>query len=371
VERTSALAPELAPELETAGREALVALRSFGTALRDRIATADEPGAFAVGEEQFERRLRYEHALLAGAGELWRYGLRLREEVEADLAALAREIDPQRSWRELVRLLREEGTPDEGEVLAQYRDEVARAHAFLVERSVVSLTEVPLEVVATPTYLRPMLPFAAYDMPPILLPGRPGHFYVTEPEPGASDQERMAQLREHASFGLPSLVAHEAWPGHHLQLTRAQALDSEVRRHLWSPLTVEGWALYCEGLMDELGFYPSQEVRLFRMVDLLWRAVRIDIDIGLHTRGMSVSEAVEELVHRLPMERSDAIAEVRRYCQMPTYQLCYAVGRRDLLALREAAQAARGPAFSLRGFHDEVLSYGGLPVSLIRWGMEA
>jgi hypothetical protein len=169
VERLGAQAPELAGELEGAGREALVALRSFGTALRDGIATDTDPTAFAVGEEQFERRLRYEHALQAGAPELWRYGLRLRDEVEAELSALAREIDPRHSWRELVQRLREEGAPPEAQLLSTYRDEVRRAEQFLADRQVVSLTDVPLEVVATPPYLRPMLPFAAYDMPPILL----------------------------------------------------------------------------------------------------------------------------------------------------------------------------------------------------------
>jgi hypothetical protein len=369
VQRFGALAPELAPELDAAGREALVALRNFGAALRDRIPTDTNPHAFAVGEEQFERRLRHEHALLAGAPELWRYGLRLREEVEAELTALAHEIDPGRSWREVVQRLREEGAPTEAGLLSGYQGEVARAHRFLEQRQVVSLTDVPLEVVATPPYLRPMLPFAAYDMPPVLLPGRPGRFFVTEPDPASDASSRARQLREHARHGLPSLIAHEAWPGHHLQLTRAQGLTSEVRRHVWSPLTVEGWALYCEGLMEELGFYPTREVRLFRLVDLLWRAVRIDIDIGLHTRGMSAGEAVGELRRRLPMEQGDAAAEVRRYCQMPTYQLCYAVGRRDLLALRDEVREVRGAAFDLRAFHDEVLSYGGLPVSLIRWGM--
>ena len=132
---------------------------------------------------------------------------------------------------------------------------------------------------------------------------------------------------------------------------------------------VEGWALYCEGLMDEMGYYPDDSVRLFRLVDLLWRAIRIDIDIGLHTRGMTPVEAVNELVMRLPMDRRDAEAEVRRYCQMPTYQLCYAVGRRELLSLRDAVRKAEGTSFSLRSFHDRLLSYGGLPVSLIRWGM--
>ncbi len=369
VQRFSQIAPELAGQLEPAGREALLALRTFGTALGQKIEPDANPHAFAVGEEQFERRLRYEHALLAGAPELWRYGLHLRDEVEHELEEIASRLDGRRNWRDLVQHLREEGAPDGGDLLRVYRDECDRAYRFLEQHQLVTLTGTPLELVSTPPYLRPTLPFAAYEPPPVYLPARPGRFYVTEPEAGLDAAAHARQLREHAVYGLPSLIAHEAWPGHHLQITTAQALPSEVRRHLWSPITVEGWALYCEGLMDDMGYYADDAVRLFRLVDLLWRAIRIDIDIGLHTRGMTPVEAVNELVARLPMDRRDAEAEVRRYCQMPTYQLCYAVGRRELLSLRDAVRTAEGASFSLRNFHDRLLAYGGLPVSLIRWGM--
>jgi uncharacterized protein (DUF885 family) len=98
--------------------------------------------------------------------------------------------------------------------------------------------------------------------------------------------------------------------------------------------------------------------------------VRVVLDVGLHTRGMTAQEAVEYMVAHLPIERPSAEAEVRRYCAWPTYQLCYAVGRRELLRLREAYQARAGADFSHRRFHDELLAYGGLPVSLARWGMD-
>jgi uncharacterized protein (DUF885 family) len=122
--------------------------------------------------------------------------------------------------------------------------------------------------------------------------------------------------------------------------------------------------------MEEAGYYDSVEARLFQLTNLLWRAVRIVLDVGLHTRGMTSQDAVEYMVRALPIERANAEAEVRRYCAWPTYQLCYAVGRRELLRLREAYQARAGNAFTRRGFHDELLSYGGLPVSLARWGMD-
>jgi uncharacterized protein (DUF885 family) len=84
---------------------------------------------------------------------------------------------------------------------------------------------------------------------------------------------------------------------------------------------------------------------------------------------MTPAEAVDELVARLPMERRSAEAEVRRYCAMPTYQLSYAVGRRELLALRADFRERAGAEFSLGGFHAAVLAYGGMPPALIRWGL--
>jgi uncharacterized protein (DUF885 family) len=118
-----------------------------------------------------------------------------------------------------------------------------------------------------------------------------------------------------------------------------------------------------------LGFYSTTEARLFQQLMLLWRAVRVVLDVGLHTRGMTPQQAVDYMVEHLPLERASAEAEVRRYCAMPTYQLCYAVGRRDLISLRDAYRERAGAAFTWRQFHDELLSYGGLPISLTRWGM--
>ena len=164
-------------------------------------------------------------------------------------------------------------------------------------------------------------------------------------------------------------MVHEAWPGHHLQLSVARNSPSDVRRVSWTPVTVEGWALYCEELMAEQGFFASVEERLFQRLHLLWRAVRIVLDVGLHTRGMTPEQAADILVDRVAMDRGKARAEVSRYCAWPTYQLCYAVGRREFLHLRDAWRSAAGPDAPLREFHDAVLAYGGLPVSLIRWGM--
>jgi uncharacterized protein (DUF885 family) len=364
----SAETPGLADELRAAAAAALESLKRFGTALRDEIEPSADPHAFAIGEEQFARRLHFEHAVVSGAPELWRYGLHLQEETTAQLTALAAELGG-RPWRELVEELRND-IPESDDLLAVYQAELDRARAFVAERDLVAIPEAPVDVVPTPPFLVALVPFAAYEPPPIYLGAPRGRFYVTVPDPSLP-AEAAAQLRRgHGRHGIPAMVAHEAYPGHHLQLVTAQELSSEVRRHVWTPIMVEGWALYCEQLLDEAGYYRTAEERLFRLVNLLWRAIRVVLDVGLHTRGMSPKEAVDYMVEHLPIERRSAEAEVRRYCAWPTYQLCYAVGRRELLQLRDDWQEAAGPGFEPRRFHDTLLSYGGLPVSLARWGMD-
>jgi hypothetical protein len=360
--------PEMRSVLQQAAGEALEALKRFGAALRDEIEPSADPHAFAVGEDQFSRRLHHEHALEAGAPELWRYGLHLQEETEAALAALAGRMGG-RGWREVVEELRGD-TPEPEALLAVYRAELDRAHAFVAERDLVSIPRDPVDVVATPSFMLALVPFAAYEPPPIFLSHQTGRFYVTPPDTSLPPEALARQRRGHCRHAIPAMVAHEAYPGHHLQLVTAQGLGSEVRRHVWTPVMVEGWALYCEQLMDESGYYADDEARLFQLVNLLWRAIRIVLDVGLHTRGMTPAEAVDYMVEHLPIERASAEAEVRRYCAWPTYQLCYAVGRRELLRLRDAYRERAGASFQPKRFHDELLAYGGIPVALARWGME-
>jgi hypothetical protein len=363
-----ATAPDLAGELEKAGEEALKALVAFGAALRDEIEPNRDSQAFAVGDAQFSRRLQHEHALKASPAELWRYGSRLQEEVTQQLAAQAKQLGAS-SWRDLVDRLRDD-SPAPDELLDTYQAEMERACRFVTERDLVGMPETRVELVTTPNHLAPIVPFAAYEPPPIYLTGHSGRFYVTKPNSALPPEIIAQQRRGHCRHAIPAMVAHEVYPGHHLQLVTMQELGSEVRRHIWSPITVEGWAVYCEQLMAEAGYYQTGEARLFQLVNLLWRAIRIVLDIGLHTRGMTPAKATDYMVQHLPIERANAEAEVRRYCAWPTYQLCYAVGRRELLSLREAYRRRHGNEIEFRQFHDELVAYGGIPVSLARWGMD-
>jgi hypothetical protein len=361
-------APGITQSLQQAGEAALKALVGFGSALNKDIEPAPDPNAFAVGEAQFSRRLHHEHALRAEPTELYRYGIQLQEEVTRQIAELAGRLSS-KPWRELVDQLREDAPPGD-QLLGTYAAEADRARSFLQERDLIELPDGRLDVVPTPAYLATLVPFAAYEPPPIYLHQRTGRFYVTAPDPKLPPEVLAEQRKAHSRHGIPVLVAHEVYPGHHLHLLTMEGLSSEARRHLWSPVTVEGWALYAEQLMAESGYYRSEETRLFQLVTLLWRAIRIVLDVGLHTRGMTPSAATNYLVEHLPIERRNAEAEVRRYCAMPTYQLCYAVGLREVSSLRDAYRERHGSEFSLKRFHTELMKYGGLPVALARWGMD-
>lgn len=362
----SAQAPAHAERLAAAAESAAAALAAFDHDLERWLETGSEH--FALGEDDFNFHLHYEHALRDTAPELWRYGLRLKEELEADLGQRAARLDGGRDWPELVDRLREDH-PAAGALVAAYAREMARAREFVARKGLAAIPDAPLDVIPTPAFMRPLIPFAAYDSPGAYSSDRTGLFYVTVPDPKlpAAQQERI--LRDHCRHELAATALHEGYPGHHLHLLHAQDQPSHVRKNLWTPVTVEGWALYCEDMMAEEGFYSSEEERLFQRVHLLWRAVRILLDVGLHTRGMTFPQAVEYLVDHVHVERANAESEVRRYCSSPGYQLCYAVGRRELLRLRDDFRAARGGDFTLRRFHDAVLPYGGLPVTLIRWGL--
>ena len=351
--------PSVREEIAAALPAARDALRDFSDFLAGDLEPRSD-GDFAIGRDNFEFRLHYEHALKESAPQLLRYGEQLVAELEADMERRAEAIAPGTPWRELAERLRGQTPTIEG-LVAHYAAEMERARAFVEQRGLVRIPEGPLEVIATPDFMRPLIPFAAYDPPGAFAPERTGWFYVTVPSP--------EQLRDHCVHEIACTSLHEGYPGHHLQFLHAQRLESPVRRVVSSPLTVEGWALYCEEMMTDQGFLAKPEEQFFQRLHLLWRAVRIVLDIKLHTAGMQPSAAVEYMVSKLAIGRESAEAEVARYCGAPAYQLCYAVGRRELVSLREDYRKRAGASFSLRAFHDEVMQYGGLPVSLIRWGL--
>ena len=346
-------------DLERARREAVESLEAFGDALAEMRARAGNH--FAIGRELFDSKLHTAHMIAENADELLRFGERLRAAAIAEIEQIAKEIAPGVSWQEIAAELRAD-MPSPDSALHEYREAMDASRSFTISRELMPVPDTALEVLPTPGFLRPLIPLAAYQGPGAFDSVQRGLFLVTLPENGES-------WRSHCRAELPSTALHEGIPGHHLQMSIGNQLPSVPRRVLSTPAAREGWALYCESLMAEMGFLDSAAERFFQAHHLLWRAIRVILDVSLHTKGLSMEEAAARLRDELGFEPHVAEAEAKRYCAYPTYQLCYAVGRRDILALREDARRARSDQFSLSAFHEELLQYGALPTALARWGM--
>jgi len=345
--------------LADAQNKAEEALRTFADALT--LITEGEPGSYAIGRELFDRKLHTAHVFQENADALMRFGERLRDEAHAQVERVSAEIAPGEPWRAVAERLRRE-VPEREQAVFEFSRALRSARDFTEARQLVCIPPGGLSVVPTPPFLRELVPIAAYQGPGALDDAQDGMFFVTMPPP--NERWRGPCLAE-----LPATALHEGVPGHHLQIVTANRSDRLVRRVLGTPAAREGWALYCETMMAEEGFIASPSERFFQAHHLLWRAFRVILDVAMHTRGMSVSTAAALLHDELGLDPGLARAEARRYAAFPTYQLCYAVGRRDILALREDAQRERGTSYSARAFHDELLGYGAFPTALARWGM--
>src|SRR3989337_3016330 len=164
-----------------------------------------------------------------------------------------------------------------------------------------------------PDFQRTTYPYAAYVAAAPFEANRRGRFWVTLPIADDDERTRRERLEGHPRAGIPVIACHEGYPVHHLQLTRAADHPSPARRAVRSNLFIEGWGLYVEELMTELGYLSSPETRLLRLKDLLWRAARIVVDVGLSTGTMSFEQAVTFMVDGPKLERPNAIAKVSRY----------------------------------------------------------
>lgn len=359
-------APKLATDLNAASERAAEALQDYTCFLRETVGPSAR-GDFAAGKELFEELVRENHMLDYSAGQLLEMGWRLFRETENAMEQVARQIDRQKTARELLEIAKADH-PRPDELLDVYRREMAKVRQFVATRDIVSIPEgESLKIEPTPPFLWGIIPYAAYMPPGPLESMQQGIFMVTPVDPQSSDKEREEKLRGHHYAKLPVTALHEAYPGHHLQLVYANGIGSLPRKlgGFVSSLFIEGWAFYCEELMEQLGYIDQPLQRLGRLSDQLWRAARIILDVSLHTKKMTVEEGIGFMVDRCGLERSNAQAEVRRYTATPTQPMSYLLGKLEIVKLIDEYKK-RHPQASLKQVHDAVLSCGSLPPRLMR-----
>ncbi|MDW8102389.1 MAG: DUF885 domain-containing protein [Anaerolineae bacterium] len=359
-------APELLPEVERAAEEASKGLDEYASFIQNDV-LPQARGDFAAGVELFNELLREKHLVDYDAEALLRIGWEQFERTRSQMEELARQIDPRKTARELLEEAKEDH-PAEEELLKAYEEAMRAARDFVIEKEIATIPEgESLRIVETPHYLRPLIPYAAYMSPGIFEEKQEGLFFVTPVDPDASPEEKKQKLRGHTYVKLPITALHEAYPGHHLQLVWANRHESLPRRlgSFIATLFIEGWAFYCEEMMEEMGFIDKPIQKLGRLADQLWRAARIILDVSLHSGKMTVEEAVNFLVERCQLEPANALAEVRRYTQTPTQPQSYLMGKLLILELISDYRQVK-PRASLKELHDSILGCGSLPPALMR-----
>lgn len=200
-------------------------------------------------------------------------------------------------------------------------------------------------------------------------PGAAQHYF-----PGTPDGARpgiyyahLSDMRSMPKNEMEAIAYHEGNPGHHMQISIAQELTSVPTFRTQAGFTayVEGWALYSELLAKEMGAYQNPYSDFGRLITEMWRAVRLVVDTGLHSKGWTEQQAIDYFLEKTPIAQGAVISEVRRYIVWPGQATAYKIGMIKILELRAKAQQQLGDKFDIRAFHDTVLGGGALPLNVL------
>jgi len=342
-------------------------LADFTTFLQELHGRAS--GHYACGPEHFDFLLKNFHLVDHDHKSLYEFGLEEVAKDKARIEAYAKSQDPNRSWIEQINEVKEDHPQPEA-FKDTYGHEMMLAREHCIEQDLITIPEGEVcEMVWLPVYLRASLPIAVMGTTPPFEPGLNSEWLITPLDPDAPPERQKQHMRDNCYAFARSIALHEIYPGHHLQKVHHKLVtaNSPMRRYFSSPVFVEGWGLYTEDLFEETGFIHERPVMLFKLRNALWRSVRVVVDSGLHTRNMSVEEAVHMLEEEVCLDPHMAEGEVRRYTghRNPTYPSSYLVGKTLIQELREKWRQQQGSAYSLKEFHDRLLSYGSPPVKLI------
>ena len=325
------------------------ALEGFAAYLDTTALTADPQ--FALGRDNLTRLLEAQHMTELSPEDVLGYAERVLEHAKARLATLA--PAPQAAPIDVDAAAALTGE----EILGFYRAEADSAAAFLARKDIVDVSlTATLRVVPTPAFIRVLVPGYAYQPPGPFDDYQEGLLYVPLPE-AVDLATKIDLMRAAKQRNFRGIIAHEIFPGHHLQIAAAARAGSFTRRLQQNGFTAEGWALYSEELMADRGYYgPDGERTMLRGV--IYRAVRAIVDVKLQLGEFSLAQAADFVARETGRDRGLVEREVRQYAVDPTQPMSYLMGKKALLDVKDAYKRIRGRAYSEREFHDAVLGCG-------------
>jgi uncharacterized protein (DUF885 family) len=310
----------------------------------------------------------YAHCVLEHAtsgltpADIHQIGLKEVARIRAEMGSVLQETGFKGSLQEFGSFLRSDPrfyyTKAEDLVTA-YRDIAKRADAEL-PKLFTELPRTPYGVRAFPDYEAPSQTTAQY-YPGAADGSRAGYFLVN-----------TYRLDMRPTFEMEALTLHEAVPGHHLQIARAQELRHlpDFRRNASYTAYVEGWALYAESLGSSMGFYADPYSRFGQLTYEMWRACRLVVDTGIHQFGWTRQQAIDYMQENTAKTEQDIAVEVDRYIVWPGQALAYKIGELKIRQLRAKAERELHSRFDLRAFHNALLDNGPLPLALLEREIE-
>ena len=317
--------------------------------------------SFRLGRDRFEEKLKLDEGITLSADRLLTIALRELNEAQEEFRSVAGRLngsDPIEAWRRA-----KEEHPEPGTLTTVAQAHVKELGEFLQRQGIVSVpASEPVVVAPSPDFYR--WAFASMWTPgPFESKPSRAYYYVTDVDRGWSPERQKEHMRD---FNIPTLwniSIHEVYPGHFLQYQHLRQVDSKVRKStLFAAASfVEGWAHYCEQMMIEAGFRRGETtLRLGQLAEVLVRLARFVVSIRVHCEDLSVEQGMRFFRDEAFLEEATARREAERATFDPTY-LVYSVGKLMMLKLRRDYKEQAEGKFSLRTFHDTVLSQGNAP----------
>jgi uncharacterized protein (DUF885 family) len=345
--------------------EVLPTYKTFLTFVRNEYTPAgrNDIGLWSLpqGAERYALAVRQQTTTNMQPEEIHQLGLREVARIEAEQIAIAKQLgfSDLKSFKESLRKNPDVHAKSRQQILDEYRTYTDQMWKRLPEMFG-RLPKAKLEILPVESF-REKTASTSYNQG---TPdgSRPGHVFVN-----TYDYENQLTINNEDT------AYHEGVPGHHMQISIAQELRElpPFRQQAFYTAYIEGWALYCEQLGKEMGFYQNAYSNYGRLDDEMWRAARLVVDTGIHYKKWTREQVVQYLRDHSSQNEAYFQAETDRYIAWPGQALAYKIGQLTILRLREKARAALGPKFDIRDFHDEVLGAGALPMDVFEQRINA
>jgi uncharacterized protein (DUF885 family) len=328
------------------------------------------PAGQPMGEAAYTRMLREQDLLPYDAAALWAFAHEQFDATVRQLEALAHQIDPTKTWLQIANEVKNDH-PDASRMIEAHQQIVDKARAHLVAKDLMTL---PWPETCT---VVPRVPTAgnnpyyggfsgATARPPGPDGTLRGEWQINPFNPSWDEATAHDYLVEHDWAVILVTAPHETYGGHHVQIMYQMHNPRKLRQLQSTSMFTEGWGLYNEQLFQETGFFPDDRIHLRQLQLRLWRNARVMYDVGLQTGRMTRAEAVALMTDRVGFLEWAAEDEVDSAIARPGYFIGYFMGLSEILKMRDDYRRARGPAFTLKDFHDRLLRIGSMPPALVR-----